>query len=117
MGISRSIAVPIVASGSAPSRLVASSAGRVLKEESLAHAREIAEDWYLELRGKSRAGLLKSEKTLDQAADQFLKEYAIITEGQRSPRWVEGHKIRVRLHLRPFFGALGNDAAGAQARC
>jgi integrase len=77
------------------------------KEENLALAKTVAEDWYLELRGKSRAGLLKTEKTFRQAADQFLKEYGIITEGQRSERWVEGHKIRLRLHLVPFFGELG----------
>lgn len=77
------------------------------KEESLTHAKEIAEDWYLELRGKARAGLLKTEKTFEVAAEQFLKEYEIITEGQRSPRWVEGHGIRLRLHLVPFFGKLG----------
>lgn len=77
------------------------------KEESLELAKQVAEDWYLELRGKSRAGLLKSEKTFKQAADQFTKEYGIITEGQRSPRWVEGHNIRLRLHLLPFFGELG----------
>ena len=45
------------------------------KEENLALARTVAEDWYLELRGKSRAGLLKTEKTFRQAADQFIKEY------------------------------------------
>jgi integrase len=77
------------------------------KEESLTLAKQIAEDWYLELRGKDRAGLLTSEKTFRQAADQFIKEYAIITEGQRSPRWIEGHGIRLRLHLLPFFGDLG----------
>ena len=49
------------------------------KEESLELARQIAEDWYLTLRGKDRAGLLTSEKTFQQAADQFLKEYEIIT--------------------------------------
>ena len=67
----------------------------------------VAEDWYLGLRGKARAGLLKTEKTFGQAADQFEKEYGVITEGQRSERWTEGHKIRIRLHLRPFFGDLG----------
>jgi integrase len=77
------------------------------KEEDFAVAKQIAEDWYLALRGKDRAGLLKSEKTFRQAADQFLKEYQIITEGQRIPRWVEGHGIRMRLHLLPFFGDLG----------
>jgi integrase len=77
------------------------------KEESLEHAKDFAEDWYLELRGKARAGLLKTEKTFRIAAVQFLKEYEMITENQRSPRWVEGHGIRLRLHLVPFFGNLG----------
>ena len=77
------------------------------KEDSLQHAKDFAEDWYLELRGKARAGLLKTEKTFRAAADQFLREYGIITENQRSPRWVEGHGIRLRLHLVPFFGNLG----------
>jgi len=77
------------------------------KEEELPQAKTAAEDWYLSLRGKARAGLLKTEKSFGEAADQFEKEYAIITEGQRSPRWIEGHKIRIRLHLRPFFGSLG----------
>ncbi len=77
------------------------------KQESLALAKQVAEDWYLGLRGKDRAGLLLSERTFSQAADQFVKEYGIITEGQRSPRWVEGHNIRLRLHLLPFFGDLG----------
>lgn len=74
------------------------------KEESLSLARDAAEDWFLTLRGKDRAGLLQTEKTFQQAADQFLKEYGVITEGQRSPRWIEGYRIRLRLHLLPFFG-------------
>ena len=77
------------------------------KEDSLSLAKDFAEDWYLALRGKDRAGLLKTEKTFRQTAEQFLKEYEIITEGQRSPRWVEGHGIRMRVHLLPFFGDLG----------
>ncbi len=31
----------------------------------------------------------------------------MITDGERSPKWVEGHKARIRLHLLPFFGKLG----------
>jgi hypothetical protein len=76
-------------------------------EQDLEPAKQFAEDWYLGLRGKARAGLLKTEKTFVEAADQFEKEYGVITEGQRSERWTEGHKIRIRLHLRPFFGQLG----------
>lgn len=71
-------------------------------------AKLFAEDWYLELRGKSRAGLLKpNEKTFAQAAKQFLKEYTAITDGERSEKWVESYEIRLRLHLLPFFGNLG----------
>ena len=43
------------------------------KEEDLAPAKEFAEEWYLGLRGKARAGLLKKEKTFGEAADQFGK--------------------------------------------
>lgn len=78
------------------------------KEDSLARAKQIAEDWYLELRGKSRAGLLKRpEKTFRDAAALFEQEYTVITEGQRSAKWVDGHKARIRLHLNPFLGDLG----------
>ena len=77
------------------------------KEEDLSLAKTAAEDWYLGLRGKARAGLLVVEKTFEQTAAQFEKEYEIITEGQRSKKWVEGHKIRIRLHLNTFFGKLG----------
>jgi len=56
-------------------------------EQDLEPAKQFAEDWYLGLRGKARAGLLKTEKTFGAAADQFEKEYGIITEGQRSERW------------------------------
>ena len=77
------------------------------KQESLAQAKDFAEDWYLGLRAKDRLGLIRNEKTFRQAADQFLKEYEIITEGSRSPKWVAGYGIRLRLHLLPFFGDLG----------
>lgn len=77
------------------------------KEESLAQAKEFAEDWYLEMRGKLRAGEIITEKTFNECADKFLLEYETITEGQRAPKWVQGHKDRLRLHLRPFFGGLG----------
>lgn len=83
------------------------------KRDNLPQAEEFAEDWYLELRGKWRAGLLeatpkrKDEKSFREAADQFLKEYEVITEHQRSPLWVKGHRLRLDLHLLPFFGDMG----------
>ncbi|AHY54341.1 MULTISPECIES: hypothetical protein [Bradyrhizobium] len=72
-------------------------------EEDLSLAKQFAEDSFIGLRGKAREGLLVNEKTFRQAADQFLKEYEVITEGQRSERWVQGYEIRLRLHLLPFF--------------
>ena len=60
------------------------------KTDSLSHAEEIAEDWFLELRGKNRAGLLDSPTgpTFNQAADIFEAEYEVSTSGERSSRWV-----------------------------
>jgi integrase len=77
------------------------------KRDSLSLATEFAEDWYLELRGKNKAGVLLSEKSFAHAAAQFLREYEIITEGERSQKWTDGHEIRLRVHLLPFFGELG----------
>jgi len=77
------------------------------KETGLDQAKVIAEEWYLGLRGKAAAGILKTETTFAEAAKKFEQEYGIITEGQRSPKWVEGHSIRLRLHLIPFFGKMG----------
>jgi integrase len=77
------------------------------KCESLEEAKDFAEDWYLQMKLKNRAGLLKNERTFKQAAEQFRREYEIITEGQRSPTYVEGHWIRLNKYLIPFFGQLG----------
>ena len=77
------------------------------KEESLGRAKDFAEDWYLELKGKHRRGEVRNEKTFKQAADQFLREYEIITEGQRNPDYVKSHGIKLRVHLLPFFGDKG----------
>jgi hypothetical protein len=51
------------------------------KEEGLPQAKQFAEDWYLALRGKARAGLLtkKREKTFQDAADVFTDEYETIS--------------------------------------
>jgi integrase len=77
------------------------------KEESLSKAKEIAEDWYLQLRGKARAGEIKSEKTFREVSEHYLHEYDIMTEGQRNKQYVEGQHWRCRVHLLPFFGNLG----------
>jgi hypothetical protein len=76
------------------------------KEESLSHAKDIAEDWYLDLKGKHRAGELKTGKTFRVAAEQFLKEFEVITEGQRSSDCLAKYEEKLNLHLLPFFGSM-----------
>jgi len=66
-------------------------------------ARNVAEDWYLEQRGKQRLGALDG-KTFQEAAAQFEREYEVITMGERSPRYVHLQKNVLRLHLLPYFG-------------
>jgi integrase len=84
------------------------------KEESLARARDFAEDWYLELKGKHRFGELRDERIFRQAAAQFQREYPVITEGNRNAQYVDGHRRRLDLYLLPFFGemALSKITAG-----
>jgi integrase len=74
------------------------------KEESLAHAKDFAEDWYMGLKGQQRSGEIKAGKKFPEAAKQFLREYEVITEGQRNPEYVKGHGVTIRVHLTPFFG-------------
>ena len=77
------------------------------KEDSLSKAKEFAEDWYLQLRGKLRSGEIKTEKIFREASEQFLREFDIITQGQRSKVYVESQHWRSRVHLVPFFGQMG----------
>jgi integrase len=76
------------------------------KTESLVEAKEIARDWYLTLHGKLVRGELKLEKTFKDAAAVFAREYEIITEGQRHPRYVSSQNARLTNHLTPFFGCI-----------
>jgi hypothetical protein len=80
---------------------------RSTKEDSLSKAKEVAEDWYLQMRGKLRSGEIKTEKTFREASEQYLRKYDIITQGQRSKDYVKGQHWRSTIHLLPFFGHLG----------
>jgi integrase len=75
------------------------------KQEGLAQAKDVAEDWYLTLKGKAQSGELKSGKTFKQAATRFMDEFEAITRGERSPKYVANHKRRIENHLIPFFGS------------
>ena len=56
------------------------------KEESLARAKDVARDWYLGLMGKYRAGEIRDGTPFKKAAQHFLSEYTIITEGERNAK-------------------------------
>jgi integrase len=83
------------------------------KKEDLRQAEDAAEDWYLELRGKFKRGEFNAlvevngEKLFTDAAEQFIREYPIMTDGQRNPQYVAAHERRLRKHLIPFFGKKG----------
>ncbi|WP_426030934.1 tyrosine-type recombinase/integrase [Caulobacter sp. DWP3-1-3b2] len=82
------------------------------KEEGLQQAKAFAEDWFLELKGKNRwGGGVPTKKPkgvlFTVAADRFLTEFEVITQGRRSPIYVQGHRDRVNNHLIPFFGKIG----------
>jgi integrase len=81
-------------------------------KDELAQAEDFAEDWYLELRGKFKRGEMQElvaangEKTFKDAALQFLREFEVITQGQRNAVYVTGHRRRLEKYLIPFFGHL-----------
>ncbi len=76
------------------------------KEESLSKAKDVAEDWYLELMGKHKRGELRYGKSFKVAAVQFLREYEIITQGQRNQKYVDMQRLRLEVHVIPFFGEM-----------
>ena len=74
------------------------------EEESLAHAKDVARDWYLGLLGKYRSGELVEGKLFKLASAKFISEFETLTEGERSKVYVDGHRFRINRHLDPFFG-------------
>ena len=76
------------------------------KEKSLARAKDVAKDWFNELQAKDHLGELNTGKSFAQVSKMFEKEYEATTRGHRSPKWVQGHKDRLRLHLLPYFGEM-----------
>ncbi|MDI1229150.1 MAG: site-specific integrase [bacterium] len=42
--------------------------------------------------------------TFKEAAEKFLAEYEIMTEGERSKVWTKLHRLRIEVHLIPYFG-------------
>ena len=75
--------------------------------ESLSLAKEFAEDWFFNLRLDSKEGRLKNEKSFKDAAEQYKKEFEIVTGGTRNRQYVDGNYRRIKNYLVPFFGELG----------
>jgi integrase len=77
------------------------------KEDSLARAKDFAEDWYLRLRGEAHAGILQQKKSgnkFKDAAKKFLEELPILTQGQRSHKYVKDKELKLNAIILPFLG-------------
>src|SRR5579863_6701029 len=74
-------------------------------EESLDRAKDVAEEWYLDLRGKLRNGaIVPDERTFGSAAEAYLKDTKVLAADVRSPVYVELMELKLRRHILPFFG-------------
>jgi integrase len=74
-------------------------------QEGLDQAKDVAEEWYLELRGKLRNGeIVPDERTFAEAADAFMKEARVLTVNVRSPKYIAFMHLRMKRHILPYFG-------------
>jgi Phage integrase, N-terminal SAM-like domain len=72
--------------------------------ELLEQAKDVAEEWYLGLRGKLREGrIVPKERTFSEAADEYMREARVLTIGARSPRYIEVVEMRLNAHVLPYF--------------
>ena len=65
------------------------------KGESVASAKEFAEDRYFELRGKFRSGEIKREKSFKDIAVQFANEQVVLTGRERNEKFTKDHQSRL----------------------
>lgn len=99
------------------------------KEANLAVAKSFAEEWYLRLRlellasakgqvldlaikprhpdapADKRLRVVRTGPTFKEACDVFLREYPILTGGERNEAYAKSHGTRINTFLLPFFGA------------
>jgi hypothetical protein len=54
--------------------------------------------------GQKPPGEIKPGKKFKMAAEQFQREYEIITEGERNPKYVQNVFDRLKNHVVPYFG-------------
>ena len=76
-------------------------------EEALDRAKDVAEEWYLDLRGKLRAGQIvasvSKEKTFGDAAKSYLREVRVLAATTRSASYVKLLELRLNVHVLPYF--------------
>lgn len=111
------------------------------KAESLTMAKEFARTWYMaayvdasrRMQHSQIAKLLNkfslspeaahapqtaraakpSGHTFREAAEKFVAEYGVITQGQRNEKVAELHELRIKVHLMPFFGDMPVETINA----
>jgi len=111
------------------------------REESLVLAKDAAKDWYMTLYADARSQRVDSRLALlmrkagrvaaspdykispkpkketgpsfREAAEKFMGEYRIITQGQRNEAWAKEHERRIKTHLMSFFGDMPVAAINA----
>jgi integrase len=73
---------------------------------NLEQAKDIAEEWYLGLRGKLRNGeIVPDERTFADVAEAYLREARVLTAGVRSAKYIEFMELRMNCHVLPYFGS------------
>ncbi|ATQ43136.1 integrase [Caulobacter mirabilis] len=74
-------------------------------EEDLDRAKDVAEEWYLRLRGMVRNGEIKpKERSFGEAADHYMRQARVLAATVRSPKYIELLDLRMKRHIVPFFG-------------
>lgn len=74
-------------------------------ETELARAKDVAEEWYLDLRGRLRNGqIVKREKTFGQAAEDYMRHARVLAATVRSPAYIKNMELRMNASILPFFG-------------
>lgn len=77
------------------------------KEEDLDRAKDVAEEWYLDLRGKLRGGeIIKKEKTFGEAAEDYMRHARVLAATVRSPGYIKNMELRMNAHILPYFGKM-----------
>lgn len=73
-------------------------------ETEVARAKGVAEDWYLDLRGRLRNGqIVKKEKTFREAAEDYMRHARVLAATVRSPAYIQNMELRMNAAVLPFF--------------